>query len=74
MKNKDMYPAFPVPQHFASATNENGQPTPLIGMTVRDFFAAHAMQFFVSNDETTYEEDAQAAYMVADAMMKARTE
>lgn len=42
------------------------------GMTLRDYFAAKAMQVFLANDETTFEEDAEAAYLVADKMMEAR--
>jgi hypothetical protein len=44
------------------------------GMTLRDYFAAKAMQAILSNPE--YGDDdtslAGAAYYVADAMMKAR--
>lgn len=42
------------------------------GMTLRDYFAARAMQFFLTNDETTFQEDAEAAYMMADAMLTER--
>ena len=44
------------------------------GMTLRDYFAAKAMQAILSNPEYGDEEDslAGAAYYVADAMLKAR--
>ena len=41
------------------------------GMTLRDYFAAKAMQSFCTNSTNT-KEIAQAAYIVADAMLKAR--
>ena len=47
---------------------------PFQGMTLRDYFAAKAMQAILSNPE--YGDDdtslAGAAYYVADAMLKAR--
>jgi hypothetical protein len=54
-------PAFPLP-------NMN------TGMTLRDYFAAKAMQGLISEPSTqgTMEEFANRAYKVADAMMKAR--
>jgi hypothetical protein len=46
------------------------------GMTLRDYFAAKAMQGYLSDSEWRAEspnaETARAAYMVADAMLKAR--
>ena len=46
------------------------------GMTLRDYFAAKAMQGFMANKSNPMhyqpEEDAQWAYMIADAMLKAR--
>jgi hypothetical protein len=41
-------------------------------MTLRDYFAAKAMQGFVANGSTNVQEIAQASYIVADAMLKAR--
>lgn len=55
-------PAFPTP------------PAIIHGMTLRDYFAAKAMQAMISmgaNSEE-YDEDAHQAYAVADAMLKAR--
>ena len=49
------------------------------GMTLRDYFAAKAMQSFLDevgsgSDQRFYKEVAIGAYQVADAMMKAREE
>ncbi len=58
-------PAFPI---NARTTKE--------GMTLRDYFAAKAMQGYCSNQQhtsnCTVEITADGAYEVADAMMKAR--
>ena len=62
-------PAFPTPRY------ERGDMYSL-GMTLRDYFAAKAMQGFMANKSNPMhyqpEEDAQWAYMIADAMLKAR--
>jgi len=44
------------------------------GMTIRDYFAAAALQGLLANDGggSSWENDAQAAYKAADAMLKAR--
>lgn len=55
-------PAFPTPTH--NLQND--------GMTLRDYFAAKAMQGFVANGNTNVQEIARASYIVADAMLKAR--
>jgi hypothetical protein len=59
-------PAFPRSGDFNAQT----------GMTLRDYFAAKAMQGFMANKSNPMhyqpEEDAQWAYMIADAMLKAR--
>ena len=49
------------------------------GMTLRDYFAAKAMQSLLATFDTYYDERwrdglAMDAYMVADAMLKARGE
>jgi hypothetical protein len=48
----------------------------LAGMTLRDYFAAKAMQSYIADSnwraESPNAETARAAYMVADAMLKAR--
>ena len=60
-------PAFPTENSYLVST--------LHGMTLRDYFAAKAMQALLTR-ETRISEDAMlyagAAYDVADAMMKAR--
>ena len=44
------------------------------GMSLKDYFAAHAMQAMIAEPslKATPEEFAERAYMVADAMLKAR--
>ena len=42
------------------------------GMTLRDYFAAKAMQGITATDTYTTEDTAQIAYEQADAMLKAR--
>ena len=54
-------PAFPLPQQ-----------SPWGGMSLRDYFAAKAMQAFIQRGQFEYEEFAKAAYYMADAMMKER--
>ena len=44
------------------------------GMTLRDYFAAKAMQSAMISDRTSIEADCRAAYQYADAMLKARKE
>jgi hypothetical protein len=49
---------------------------PNAGMDLRDYFAAKAMQGLVSttkDEEWLADETAEIAYVVADAMMKARS-
>ena len=63
-----------------SNTNTGGPAFPYgtayAGMTLRDYFAAKAMQGFMANKSNPMhyqpETDAQWAYMIADAMLKAR--
>ena len=61
-------PAFPA-MHFDLADNEHG-------MTLRDYFAAKAMQGFLASPLLKTESGADAmarnAYRVADAMMEER--
>jgi len=42
------------------------------GMTLRDYFAAKAMQGLCANGNTNPFDISRAAYVVADAMLKAR--
>jgi hypothetical protein len=62
-------PAFPTPlQH-----NDWREDYP--GMTLRDYFAAKAMQSILIDpriDNDSYRECAEGAYKAADAMLKAR--
>jgi len=60
-------PAFPKTPFIEIGTPQNG-------MTLRDYFAAKAMQAILSNPEYIGEDAALAdqAYNVADAMLKAR--
>ena len=61
-------PAFPA-MHYDLAENEHG-------MTLRDYFAAKAMQGILSQGPDNWYEDiddlATASYEVADAVLKAR--
>ena len=60
-KKQIMEQAFPNPHR-----------TDMTGMTLRDYFAAKAMQALLGYEESTLENDAEVAYMMADAMLKAR--
>ena len=65
-------PAFPRP---ASEAHQNGMHKPQEGMTLRDYFAAKAMQAFESRqdlDDITAFNKANRCYRIADAMLKAR--
>ena len=42
------------------------------GLTLRDYFAAKAMQSLLTYEESTLQNDAEVAYAMADAMLKAR--
>ena len=61
-------PAFP-------STHHNGWGEPEKGMTLRDYFAAKAMQGIVSREVShmdRVEKYAEGAYAMADAMLEAR--
>lgn len=68
MSNKNTGgPAFPVPDIDGSAVCE--------GMTLRDYFAAKAMQTYMHDEiwnPDTYKNAAEKSYRMADAMLKAR--
>jgi hypothetical protein len=60
-----------------SNTNTGGPAFPYdhAGMTLRDYFAAKALQSILldqRNASNSYREDAESAYKAADAMLKAR--
>ena len=65
-------PAFPIPPEFCDDLSVEQQR----GMTLRDYFAAKAMQGYCSNQQHTSSctvgLTADCAYEMADAMMKAR--
>ena len=42
------------------------------GMTLRDYFAAKAMQSLLNYEFSDLQNDAEVAYLMADAMLKAR--
>ena len=59
-------PAYPVSPEIYNGTG-------LCGMTLRDYFAAAALQGLIANGGCpTWDDDAKAAYAAADAMLKAR--
>lgn len=64
---------------MSADTNTGGPafPSPALqtfkeGMTLRDYFAAKAMQAIVSNGDVDPQKISQASYIIADAMLKAR--
>ena len=64
-------PAFPQPDlHHPNGQVQHGSP----GMTIRDYFAAAALQGNIAHPEVTGNRDdiARDAYKYADAMLKAR--
>lgn len=67
MSDKDGGPAFPV------GSGDMRDPT---GMTLRDYFAAKAMQGLMASpaDPESMEVAAKWSYKLADAMLKAREE
>ena len=69
-------PAFPQQKIYS---NEDGTPW-FEGMTLRDYFAAKAMQGFIASPRGTPDGSnatdsyyARVSYLMADAMLKART-
>ena len=56
--------------------NDGGPAFPVeclsIGMTIRDYFAAAALQSMTITGQYTFAEYANDAYQLADAMLKAR--
>jgi hypothetical protein len=63
-------PAFPLHNHGAQTLGLH-----VTGMTLRDYFAAKAMQAFLSADwrvDMGIDDTVYAAYKAADAMLKAR--
>lgn len=71
-------PAFPRPLSVDNFNPDITYPA-YAGMTLRDYFAAKAMQGLIASprgllgkNEITDVDYAQTAYLIADAMMKAR--
>jgi hypothetical protein len=68
-------PAFPAPSGWDSQGNWCRNYTDSEGMTLRDYFAAKAMQSFAVHEATmqwSNDRLATEAYDLADAMLKAR--
>ena len=61
-------PAFPVPAELCQDLTVEEQR----GMTLRDYFAAKAMQALLTRKPMSGAEQAREAYIVADAMLEAR--
>ena len=63
-------PAFPY-EYFDKQLNQNRI---AVGMTLRDYFAAKAMQGYVGQGKSyDFADIAQASYQMADAMLSARS-
>jgi hypothetical protein len=64
--NNETIPAFPIKETPYSETFD--------GMSLRDYFAAKAMQGFMGSswNNKTFESIATKSYQLSDAMMKAR--
>lgn len=79
MSEKNGGPAFPGEHPTGQVEYVDGVGNKYVfepheGMTLRDYFAAKAMQGFCTsiNQDTTWDQDAATAYRVANAMLKAR--
>jgi hypothetical protein len=72
MNNKDHVPAFPIPREIAWAQGADGNNTPLVGMSLRDYVAVEMLKVLIANDETTHDEDVECAFMIADKFLKAK--
>lgn len=68
-KINDGGPAFPAGERFEGVDGWRTEP----GMTLRDYFAAKAMQGLMSREgKPDVEHETALAYRIADAMLKAR--
>jgi hypothetical protein len=79
MSNNTGGPAFPQNTKIVAAAGQELHQGFIGGMTLRDYFAAKAMQGLISSRHTDYENGwydeeqlAGSAYKMADAMLKAR--
>ena len=71
-KKDDGGAAFPIPP---TCETSKGLSHATEGMSLRDYFAAHAMQGLLAGDTSTYgvpEQIAQDAWLMADEMLKRR--
>jgi hypothetical protein len=67
-------PAFPVPMFAVGHAKYEAQQQ---GLTMRDYFAAKAMQSFIGSETEggmKYDQVAEVAYLYAAAMIKARNQ
>ena len=71
MVNNTGGPAFPTDNYAAMVPLSTGYSE---GMTLRDYFAAKAMQGMLANGESGLQTLSQAAYILADAMLAARNQ
>ena len=67
-------PAFPQKRQIYRSGFATKEYEPVEGMTLRDYFAAKAMQTMLGwdNDHTNWDSYAEDSYTMADAMLKAR--
>ena len=69
-------PAFPSKRRIQRNGYLTNEYEPCGGMTLRDYFAAKAMQSYLNGDDRdifTYDEWATVSYEMADAMLKERS-
>lgn len=69
MNDRDGGLVFPNPE---IGIKEFGRAAACPGLTLRDYFAAHAIIGWRDSPRLSAEDDAKEAYLVADAMIKAR--
>lgn len=72
---KDGGPAFPMPDGDFALRDSSGRVAEANGMTLRDYFAAHALKEIIGSEkysDHTQKEKAESAYKFADAMLEAR--
>ena len=71
-------PAFPIPHKFVDKTHEHYFGEYYQGMTLRDYFAAKAMDVALNQTKDYYglqmDDMAKWCFQMADAMLKARDE
>ena len=68
-------PAFPIPRHTRHFDDSQGAYMQDDGMTLRDYFAAKALQGLLAGTSTSNGDViVRDSYAIADAMLKAREE